>query len=326
MIKLKYHNKLKSRIPKSQTRKFRSLLICSLFIACNLVLGYWNSALCDQDKIIAIVNKDVITQRDFNDFLNFMRVQLSTEYKGKQLETKIQSMERDLLDRLVEDRLILQEAGKNNIRIDQGRVKARIEEIKRHYESDREFQDALARQGLVQADIESKIREQLLMYAIIDIKIRSKIIVSPSEVTDFYQENRGKFKLPEEREFESVTIDNGNLARQVYDSLRKGGDFQDVAERYSLSVNKFNTQGEQLRRDIEEKIFKLRMGEISTPIKIEDSYYIFKLNNIIPPRQQNLSEAQDNIHVFLFNKKMEEGLAGWLDGLKKHAYIKIIQD
>jgi len=326
MTKLKYRNKLKSQILKSQTQKFRSLVICPLFIVCNLALGYWNLALCDQDKIVAIVNKDVITQKDFSDFLNFMRVQLSTEYKGKQLETKIQSMERDLLDRLVEDRLILQEASKNNIRIDQGRVKARIEEIKKHYESDREFQDALARQGLVQADIESKIREQLLMFAIIDIKVRSKIIVSPSEVTDFYQENREKFKLPEEREFESVTIDNANLARQVYDSLRKGEDFQAVAERYALTVNKFNTQGEELRKDIEEKIFKLQMGGISTPIKIENSYYIFKLNRIILPRQQNLSQAQDNIYAFLFNKKMEEELARWLDELKKHAYIKIIQD
>jgi parvulin-like peptidyl-prolyl isomerase len=311
----------------TQRRKLEFLKIF-LFLAF-IAICDMRYAICElfaQDKIVAIVNKDVITQKDFNDLLNFMCVQLSTEYKGKQLETKIQSMKLDLLDKLIEDRLILQEAKKNNIKIDQGRVKARIEEIKKHYESDREFQDALAKQGLVQADIESKIKEQLLMYTIIDAKIRNKIIVNPGEVTDFYQENREKFKLPEEREFESITIDNENLAPQVYDSLRKGEDFQGVVERYSLAVNKFNTQGEQLRKDIEEKIFKLQIGEISTPIKIEDSYYIFKLNNIIPCRQQNLSEAQDNIYIFLFNKKMEEGLAKWLDELKKHAYIKILQN
>jgi parvulin-like peptidyl-prolyl isomerase len=279
-----------------------------------------------QDKIIAIVNSDVITQKDLNDFLNFMRMQLMTEYKGKELENKIQSMKLDLIDKLVEDRLILQQAKKNNIQIDEGRIKARIEEIRKRYDSEREFQDALAKQGLVQADIELKIREQLLMYAIIDIKVRSKIIVNPGEVTDFYQANIRDFKLPEQREFESVTIDDENLAKEISYNLKNGQDFQEIAKRYSLAVNKFNTQDGQLRKDIEEEIFKMHLDEISEPIKIEKSYYIFKLNNIIPARQQGLSEAQDQIYTFLFNEKMEEALAKWLDEIKKHSYIKILEN
>jgi parvulin-like peptidyl-prolyl isomerase len=253
-------------------------------------------------------------------------MQLMTEYKGKELENKIQSMKLDLIDKLVEDRLILQQAKKNNIQIDEGRIKARIEEIRKRYDSEREFQDALAKQGLVQADIELKIREQLLMYAIIDIKVRSKIIVNPGEVTDFYQANIRDFKLPEQREFESVTIDDENLAKEISYNLKNGQDFQEIAKRYSLAVNKFNTQDGQLRKDIEEEIFKMHLDEISEPIKIEKSYYIFKLNNIIPARQQGLSEAQDQIYTFLFNEKMEEALAKWLDEIKKHSYIKILEN
>ena len=279
-----------------------------------------------QDKIIAIVNKDIITQKDLNDFINFMRVQLATEYKGEQLETKIQSMKLDLLDKLIEDRLILQEAKKDNIGIDPDRIKAKINEIKKHYGSDTEFQNAIAKQGLVQADIEAKIREQLLMYSVIDIEIRSKIIIKPGEVTDFYQENTEKFILPEQREFESVTVDNENLANEVFDQLKSGQELQDVANRYSLTVNKFScVRNGQLRKDIEDTVFKINLAQISTPVKIENNYYIFKLNNIIPPRHQNLSEVQDEIYSMLFNKKMQEALTKWLDELKERSYIKILQ-
>ena len=322
------HHKVRSQ--KSEVRslnpklKFlRISLFLILFLTYDLQLMTYN--LFAQDKIVAVVNKDIITQKDLNDFINFMRVQLSTQYQGKQLESKIQSMKLDLLDKLIEDRLILQEAKKDNIGIDPDRIKAKINEIKKHYGSDTEFQNAIAKQGLVQADIEEKIREQTLMYAVIDREIRSKIIIKPVEVTDFYQGNIKKFIFPEQREFESVTVDNESFANEVFDKLKSGQELEEVANRYSLAINKFSSLRDgQLRKDIEETVFKINVGQISAPVKIEDSYYIFKLNNIISPRQQNLSEVQEEIHAMLFNKKMQEALTKWLDELKRHSYIKIL--
>jgi len=332
MTKHKIQNKHKAQITNHKTLVLVFVigifnLFCALnFDICNLRIGICHFAFA-QDKIVAIVNKDIITQKDLNDFINFMRVQLSTQYQGEQLESKIQSMKLDLLDKLIEDRLILQEAKKDNIRIDPDRIKAKINEIKKHYGSDSEFQNAIAKQGLVQADIEAKIREQTLMYAVIDREIRSKIIIKPGEVTDFYQENTGKFILPEQREFESVTVDNESLVRDVFDKLKSGKELKDVADNYSLSINKFTTARDgQLKKDIEETVFKINVGQISAPVKIEDSYYIFKLNNIIPPRQQNLSEVQDDIQAMLFNNRMQESLTKWLDELKRHSYIKILSN
>jgi len=236
-------------------------------------------------------------------------------------------MKLDLLDKLIEDRLILQEARKGNIIINPDRIKSRVNEIRKHYGSDTEFQDSLAKQGLVQADIEAKIREQLLMYSVIEREIKSKITIKPGEVTDFYQENTAKFILPEQREFESITIDNEGLANEIFDKLKSGQELQGVAEEYSLTVNKFTcVKGGQLRKDIEDTVFKINLAQISSPVKIENNYYIFKLNNIIPPRHQNLSEVQDEIYTMLSNKKMQEALTKWLDVLKEHTYIKILQN
>jgi len=315
---------------KIQNSKFKNrlLVIWSLVLIFSFLFGNWNfSTTFAQDKIVAVVNDEIITQKDLNDFVNFMRMQLSVELTGEQLEQKIQSMKADLLDKLIEDRLILQEAKKNKVSVDENRVKAKIDEIKGRYGKEADFQAALVQQGLTQADLELRLREQLLMYSIIEAKIKSKIIIRPSEVTEFYEKNIEEFKTPEEREFESITTNDGDSAQKISDDLKKGGDFSETAKKYSLEAKSFNAKkGGELRAELEGAIFKLNLGGISEPLKIEDTFYIFKLIKIIPFRQGSLIEAQDKIQEFIFNKKMQEDLLLWLTELKKNAYIKISTD
>lgn len=296
--------------------------IWCLFVILHLALGIY--PLFAQDKIVAIVNSDIITQNDLNDFINFMRIQLSVDLKGERLESKIQSMKVDLMDRLIEDRLILQEAKRTGIKIDENRIKAKLGEIKKHYPSDIEFQNALRKQGLVQADLETRTREQLLMYEIIEMKVKSKITVSPNEVTDFYRKNPEEFKLPQQRRFETIAIEDQNLIVVVCNDLKNGRGFEDLSKKYSLTLNKLEAMRDgRLKKEIEEAVFKLNPGEVSEPVKIDGKYYIFKLNDVIMSRQQSLAEVQEKIYAFLFDNKMREGLTGWLDELKKNAYIKI---
>jgi len=293
-----------------------------------LVVLFLFSGICfAQDKIVAVVNNEIITQKDLNDFVNFMRMQLSIELTGEKLEQKIQSMKADLLNKLIEDRIILQEAKKNKVLVDENRVKAKIDEIKGRYGREAEFQAALVQQGLAQADLELRLREQLLMYSIIEAKIKSKIVIRPSEITEFYEKNVEEFKTPEEREFESITTNDADLAQKIYEDLKNNGDFSETAKKYSLEAKSFNAKkGGELRKELEEAIFKLDPGGISEALKIEDTFHIFKLTKIIPFRQESLTEAQDKIQEFVFNKKMQEDLLLWLNDLKKNAYIKISAD
>ena len=306
--------------------KFYSFGIGILLIVCNMVLlEAWNlTSLYAEDKIVAIVNTEVITQKDLSDFLNFMGMQLSREYKGKALEDKITSIKSDLLSRLIEDRLILQEAKKEKIGFDEGRLKARINDIKKRYNTDTEFQGDLMKQGLTQADIENKIREQFLMYGIVEQKVRSRINVRPDEVTKFYEDNKKDFYSPEERELEAFALESEDLAASFGYNLKIGQASEDLARRYPFTLNRFSVhKGEDLKSEIEEAVFKLGLNEVSDVVKMDDKYYIFRLINITPDKQLSLSEVQYKVQSFLFERKMQEELAKWLDELKKQSYIKI---
>ena len=303
----------------------KKIFLFLLFIAiCDM--RYAICKLYAEDKIVAIVNRDVVTQKDLNDFINFTRMQMASSYTEEKIENKIKTIKKDLLDKLIEDKIILQEAKKNNIKLDEARVKARIEELRKRYGSDADFQAALAGQGLVQADIESRIREQLFMYDIINAKVRSKIVVNPNEVTEFYEKNIEEFKFPPQLQIDSLTTENADEARQIFLNLKSGKDPESLVNADSVSLDRMNVIKGQLRKDIEEIVFKLKVQEVSAPVKIGNKYYIFKLNRITPERQQNLTEIRDRLYTILFNQKMEEELTKWLDELKRHSYIKIFQN
>jgi parvulin-like peptidyl-prolyl isomerase len=294
-----------------------------------------------QDKIVAVVNDEVITQKDFDEYLKFSRLELEQQYKGKELEDKVSAMKHDMINRLIEDRLILQEAklaleqarkdkdpyAISRLEVDPARIKIRIDDIKKHYFSDKEFQAALAQQGMNQADLEEKIKEQIMTYSIIEVKVKNNITVNPREVTDYYQQNPEKMKLPEQREFVSLSFDDRATADEVYAKAKSGEGLETTALAYDRMPDRLNVyKGAELRKDIETVVFQLNLGEISKPVKIENQYYIFRVDKITPPRAQTLAEAQDKIGEFLVNSKMQKALTSWLDEIKKKSYINISQN
>ena len=280
-----------------------------------------------QDKIIAVVNEDVVTRKDLNDFLSFMRLQLSQEYKGKALEEKIQSMRPTVLDRLIEDRLILQEAKRSDIKVDDSRVRARINEVKKEYPSQTQFHADLMKQGLTQGDIEKKIREQFMMFAAVDSKVRSKIIIKPDEVTEFYKDHKRELNTGESRDIEAISLEAYDLANTISYELKSGKKLEDLASRYPLIINRLTLKAKDgIRKEIAEAISKLGVNEVSDPVKIEDKFYVFRVTGINPSEQLTLMQAQGMIQGILFEKRIQEGLAGWLDEIKKNSYIKIMQD
>jgi peptidyl-prolyl cis-trans isomerase SurA len=279
------------------------------------------------EKIVAIVNRDTITKKELNDFKAFMYFQFAREAGEDEAAKKTEALEPDLLAKLIEDRLILQEAKKENIQIDPRRIKDRVDEIKKRYPSELAFQSELLKQGLSQADIENKIQDQMLMYMMIEQKVRSKIVVRPDEITGFYNLNKDKFNTPEAKELEAYIFDNKVDATLFSYNIRAGKKLEELAARYPFTVEKLKTSAnEELKKEIADVVSSLGLNQYSEQVKIDQKFYVFRLVNIIPPNQQSLAQVQDKINAFLFEKKMQEDAAKWVAELKKNSYIKILKD
>ncbi|RJP28908.1 MAG: hypothetical protein C4533_03705 [Candidatus Omnitrophota bacterium] len=277
-----------------------------------------------QDKIVAIVNNEAITQKDMGEFVNFMKAQYFQDKNELEAEKHIESIKGDLLDKLIDDRLILQEAKNENITIDDMRVKSRIDDIRRRYGSSRDLDSDLMRRGLTLADVEKRIREQMLMRAIIERKVKDKIVIRPSEVTSFYENNPEDFNMPAQKEFKALVISGKELANKIYGEAKDGKSFEDLSKEYSIRINKFLWVKEgELKPEVETAISRLNKGGLSRPVKIAESYYIFLFYDLFPPKKISLEDSRDSIYSYLFEKKMAEKIEEWISDLKKKSYIKI---
>ena len=83
-------------------------------------------------------------------------------------------------------------------------------------------------------------------------------------------------------------------------------------------------QNEQLRKDVEEAVFNLKINEASFPIKLDQKYYIFILTGITPAKPLSLEEAKDTIYNMITQNKMQKGLKDKLDEIKGRSYVKIL--
>jgi parvulin-like peptidyl-prolyl isomerase len=162
---------------------------------------------------------------------------------------------------------------------------------------------------------------------VIEQKVRSKIVIRPEEVTEFYNTNKNKFNTPEVKELEAYIFDNKIDATLFSYNIRAGKKLEELAARYPFVRERLKTSSnEELKKEIMDVVSGLGLNQYSDQVKIDQKYYVFRLVNITPSNQQSLAQVQDRINAFLFEKKMQEDAAKWVSELKKQSYIKILKD
>lgn len=275
------------------------------------------------DRIVAIVNKDTITQSEADAFLNLIVMQLSQRYQGKELEERIEDEKKELIDKMIEERVILQEAKRRKLSPRADMVKQRIEEAARSYGSDEEFQKSLKLGGLTLRDLEKRMSEQLMLRGLIEQEVRSKIVISPDEVTGYYEKHKDDFRQPEMRTVELLYFEDENIIEKLTEDLKTGADFKQMAERYKVAYAKDALSKSQLKPEIREAIFSLEVGEESQAVKLKKGIYVFKLLEIHPQELKDLASVHDRIYDYIFEQKLTVKMLEWIEELKSKAYIVV---
>ena len=290
------------------------------------------------NKFVAVVNDEVVTQQDVDQMLAVLYAQYSQEYKGDELLQKMEQVKKDILNQIIEDKLVLSRAKELSIKVTESEINERLDYIKKGFSSEDDFYKTLETQGVTVANLKDRYRDQIMMKKLVDYEVRSKISVLPSETSDYYEKHKNQFKENDKYRVKNILIKakddvNFELAKveieSVYGKLKEGGSFDDLARQYSQGPNAekggdmgYIEQGQMLE-ELDKAIFKLKSGEFSEPVKSNIGYHIFKVEDIKYGQQTNLEEAQKDIQMVIFQDKFKAQVAEWLAGLKKKAYISI---
>jgi len=288
------------------------------------------------DKIIVIVNDEIITQGEVDRILSPMYQQWKMAHTDEELAKKIDEARFKVLQRLINDKLLFSEAKRTEIEVTDEDVQLRIEEVKKRFANEEEFKMNLLRENITLGELEKKYKERIMIDKLINTEIRGRISVAPSEVTEYYRTHKDEFREPKKVKVRSILIrvDERRPAekaleksKEILARLEEGGDFSLLAKEYSEGPyrDKGGDMGwvkeNELMTRINDVLFKLDKDEMSGIVKTNLGFHIFRIDDVSASRVMKFHESKNLVERHIFNKKMDEKLGQWLEKLREDAYI-----
>jgi foldase protein PrsA len=274
----------------------------------------------------ATVNGEVIyagaLEREITAIARQYGIDLNSE-QGRQQRVEI---ERVVLDQMIEQRLILQEARRRNALAGDPQVDEAIEDIKKNFPSQGEFELALAQRGLTMSDLRERLRTNLTVQNL-QAQV-SKAAVSEEEIAKYYQENRKEFDRPEQVRVRHILVESEAEARFVLARLSRGEKFEDLARQLSKDPGSKEQGGDlgfvsrgQLVPEFEQAAFALAPGQVSGIVRTQYGFHV--IQGVARQRAQpsTLAEVREQIRRQLLGRKQEADFTAWLKQVKESAKI-----
>ena len=290
------------------------------FISILLVLFIGVSAYCEEiTRIVAKVNNQVITSKDLRDYTKMVIYRLAGT-SGPTQEPDFEKTAQESLERLIEDRLVLDKAISDGIPIPEAQIDAKLEQMISFYPSREEFEQSLIENGLTLAMIRNRIKDQFLLQQAIDMYVNSQVSVLPWQINKYYESHRSEFRAPTSYIVWIARADDPEVVKGLKRAISSGG-IEAARKEYPNILNKIKVFGGEMRPEVEKKIKKIRVGKYDI-VDIDGKKFVY-MEKKLPPRDLTLEESKEGIYNFLKDEEFKQKFKEWLDELKEAAVIRI---
>lgn len=309
-------------------RRSAVLLVGALLAAASALLPLRAEAADVVDRIVAVVNKEVIMLSELNTEIEPERKRLQQQHRGAELRTRLQQAEYRALTRMIERRLQMQHAQTKG-------VDASEEDIRR---TAQDLQQRGTPVNLDDPQEKKALKEQLILFSLENREVRTGLMVSDSEIKRFYERHLTLFMLPEEYRISQILLlprkheSRAELrarAKDVHAQLKKGGEFEDLALRHSDAAEAtrggalgFVRQGE-MEPQIERVVSTLQPGQLSDPVETPQGMHIIRLDEKKAAQFRPLEEVKNEMQNLVFQQKSADRYQRWITDLKSKAYIEV---
>lgn len=324
-----------------------SRIVWMICIACLVSLGAPMAAGAEQvvDRVVAVVNDDIIRLRELNQALEPIEKQIRSEdLSAEETQKQLFEARERVLDELIREALADQQIADTGIQVDESDVDAAIEQIKsRNYYTDEDLRQALQMQGMSMEEYRSEIKQQMLRSRLVNQKVRSNIVVTDEDVRRYYEENPGEFGGEIKYKLRNILMQPsqaGNsaaadktLARMnlILGQLEQGASFERLAGYFSEATNASDGGRlgqfalEDLAGDLRSVIGDLGKGEFSGVVDTAHGFQIFYVEDIITTPPEPIENVSDEIRKKLYDKRVNEKYNEWIKSLRQQAHIRIIR-
>ncbi len=317
-------------------------MIRKFIIASCLILTTAAGSLSGQklvEAIVAIVNNEIITLSDFREQHDNLYAMLRSQFEGEEFTKRYNQLSKQLLDTMITELLLLQEAQKMGIDVTE-QIKMTIESIKEenNLQTDEQLRRLMAQQGISFEEWRKSMEENYMKQSVIMANINREIVIDDSEIVNYYKSHQDEFIEPEEYTLKAIFLQNEGKTAEEIESIKKEilekiveeEGFGQLASQYSDGPSQ-NDQGElgsfrkgELAENLEKAVSAIKPGEMTSWLRVEKGWYLLKLEDKKESRLKSFEEVRREIEEKLFEEKRDQKSQEFIERLKKESYIKIL--
>lgn len=238
------------------------------------------------DKVLAIVNDDVVLKSEFDARWTQVQQQLANAQGPVPPEAEVR---KQLLDQLIMENLQMQLARRAGVRVDDNQINQALAAIAQQNNLNYDqFTKLLQDQGLYQPTREG-IRKELILGNFQNGAVNRRINISRQEIENYLRSEAGEAAIAPEFRVAHVLIPGDTsatgrqreLANLIYQQVRDGADIRQLASQREISGVSGGDLGwlkvENLPTVFADVVPMLKSGEVSEPFTSSSGHHIVKV-------------------------------------------------
>ncbi len=277
-----------------------------------------------KEEYLAKVNSDIITIEEYQQALDEIKQAGKGFFANNESASRIK---RDLLERLIDQKLLLQEAHRKHITLDPVLVDASMKMLKDEY-PDGGVEQQLKAKGLTDEEYARRTRQSLLIQKLLKQEVVDRIAISSDDISNYYNQHKDRFVKPEEVRVRQIVTKTKEEAEDLRKRILRGESFEKLAKSHSLGPEK-DKGGDlgwfprgRMPPEIEKVAFKLWPGtKVSKVIESPYGFHLFQPVGKKPARELTLDQASKEIERVLRESRTKEAERFYTRSLREHANI-----
>jgi peptidyl-prolyl cis-trans isomerase SurA len=306
---------------------FMSYRIAAALLICLICLP---EALCAEitvNKIAAVVNGEMIS-------LHELRGQVGAELARQGIapnDPRASEIQAQILDSMINDILIRQEAKRYKITVSDSEVEAELKKIiARSALTPEKFEAQIKKEGMSRELLKERLADNLLRQRMSNFMIVRKVIVTKEEVEDYYEKHRSDFAGQKLADFSIIMLPEKLNVQNIYQQLRSGAlSFEDAAAKYSAdhsAEQKGRIVGipwDRLPEDMQKLLSSLKDGQLSPLLRTQGGFVLIRRDGVMDAKPLTLQEATPRIEDIIRAPRLEERFKEYTSQLRGKAVLDI---
>ncbi|MGD8984010.1 MAG: SurA N-terminal domain-containing protein [Desulfobacteraceae bacterium] len=294
------------------------------------------------NRVVAIVNDDVITLYELNQRIRAMTGRPAEELRDKDEERYLEAR-RKVLQFMIDEKCAQEKIREMGIKIPPEQIDARIEAIKeRNRWTHEDLLAMLKQEKITNEEFREKIKTDLERAELINYQVKSKIIIREEQITQYYEEHKKDFSSEEIVHLAGIFLIQRNpkdeeesrrlkaKGEDILARLKNGEDFAELTKKFSQGPGADEGgdlgtfKADQLEPELRKAVAGLEEGGFTELIIKANGIQILKLIKRQEAEARLFEEVKETIYATLYQEEVNRRYEAWIQELRKETYTKII--